>query len=438
MKKLLLSFLFCLSCDEQISLIPIDGAPCVWTQDGRLLFGEEASKATCHLGKIEHRLGRDGNYYATCSGSSMPEPEKCGDEGRDADCFGGPDNIYIGPLEEQNPCFENQLGVCKLSSYECFQDTMICVPPSEVGPEICDYPGDPSAPLAFFDSWYFDNDCSGETDSEDSGMILSGPEFSYSGPPETLNVGECRAGHRECLNGREIIRGQILPTIELCEIPGSEPIDSDCDGDPNPVQEAPQPEALMFFFDTSGSMQLEIESSIDTICSAAAANVFPNSTISIHLVGLDRFNGQYLVEPYIQKLTDFVDFSTGCTELEDWYLQEGLSGGSEYVPEAIMQAHMYGFPSYVEWPPEARRRVIVFSDEPPDGWQEDGNATVLRIHETCQAFAFSLGVFTNPNYDFLWERYTVGCEGWTDHLSNDSDEMRGKIVDRLGAECVPK
>ena len=53
---------------------------------------------------------------------------------------------------------------------------MVCVPPEGLyGPEVCDL-------------FSIDEDCSGFSNENDSGLILQGEEWEYWGPEETLNV----------------------------------------------------------------------------------------------------------------------------------------------------------------------------------------------------------------------------------------------------------
>ena len=426
------------ACEDLVELVPIDGEVCLRDFDGRLWLGEEASRRTCHLGTIFHNQQPDGSWSYVCVGSFPPTIEICEDDGRDQDCQDGPDNVPpIDPLENGNLCHITQQGVCKLSTTECVNGTLVCVPPPFYGPERCSDPEEGHAP---FSEILHDENCNGLVDNDDSEMILGGPEFSYSGPIETLNVGLCRAGHRECIRGEELVVGEVLPSIEICTVPNGPPQDESCDGRIDETDKPEQPEAILFSFDTSGSMGQEIEASIETLCAAAAANYFPNSSISIQLVSLPIFRGQLLDPPYVIRLTDFVDFQTACTELEDWYVQEGLSGGSEYMPEGIRMAHMAGGPAFVNWPADARRRVILFTDEGPQPYPPtglDGQELILNIGEICTTFGFSLGIFTDASVDQVWERYAVQCQGWVELLSDDPAEMRASIVDRLGAECVP-
>ncbi len=74
-----------------------------------------------------------------------------------------------------------------------------CLP----GPEVCNR---------------VDDDCDGEVDELES-------DTCYTGPAQTLNVGQCRTGKPVCGEGNILCAGEVLPVAEVCN--GK---DDDCDG----------------------------------------------------------------------------------------------------------------------------------------------------------------------------------------------------------------
>lgn len=420
------------ACEDLTFLTPVDGEPCLEDFEGNLYLGEEAQKRTCHVGEIFHKKNSMGGWDYFCVGSAPPTPEQCEDGGQDLDCFGGPDNVApIQPFEDGNFCYTTEQGICKLSTTECIGSQWVCVPPPTYGVEICNDPG-----VGRLLDWLYDDSCDGLTDNDDPNLVLSGPEFQYNGPEGTLNVGLCRAGHLECIDGQEILRGEVLPTDEICSVPGAPPQDENCNGETDELRQEAQPEAIMLMVDTSGSMTEEIEASLETFCSTNAASLFPNSRASIYLVGLYLFGGAYISEPFIVKLTDFVPLPEACDELRDWYVQEGLNGGAEHFPEAVVRANQIGGPLFSQWPSGFRRRTIIFTDEEPQPYLISNDEALQQVRDTCAYLQFSLNVFTSSTYDYLWLPYTNACAGWTEQLTQSPSEMRSRMTERLGAECV--
>lgn len=87
-----------------------------------------------------------------------------------------------------------------------------------------------------------DDDCDGLTDEGEDELPLT--ETFYTGPEETLDVGECRAGTKTCLNGNieNITTPEVVPTEEFCD--GR---NNDCDGqvdeddEGRPLTDSPYP-----------------------------------------------------------------------------------------------------------------------------------------------------------------------------------------------------
>jgi len=119
-----------------------------------------------------------GNFF-NCTGEITPQPENCTDPTQDLNCDG-----YVG-------CGDAS---CQ-SVPECVNDTVAkCFGFLECNVTLCEG---------------INREC-------------------YTGPPDTLNVGVCRAGNQTCLGGeRSNCTGEILPSDEHCNDPIT---DWDCDG----------------------------------------------------------------------------------------------------------------------------------------------------------------------------------------------------------------
>lgn len=64
--------------------------------------------------------------------------------------------------------------------------------------------------------------------AEQEGACCDGPASCYDGPDGTLGVGACKAGTRECVQGRlSVCSDSVVPSPESCSNEGA---DDDCDG----------------------------------------------------------------------------------------------------------------------------------------------------------------------------------------------------------------
>lgn len=72
-----------------------------------------------------------------------------------------------------------------------------------------------------------DEDCDGATDPCMAECDPGDEEPCYTGPPGTQDVGVCKAGLRECVDGEwSACAGEVVPSMESCQDPG---LDEDCD-----------------------------------------------------------------------------------------------------------------------------------------------------------------------------------------------------------------
>ena len=127
-----------------------------------------------------------------CNRGTGPVPEVC--NGLDDDCDGVADEgLAVGA-----PC-GSSVGECLPGVFLCRDGGLVCE--GEVGPtpEVCDA---------------LDNDCNGAVDD---GIALGATCGS--------DVGVCAAGTQQCIAGRNVCVGEVLPTLETCNCN-----DDNCDG----------------------------------------------------------------------------------------------------------------------------------------------------------------------------------------------------------------
>ena len=138
--------------------------------------------------------------FGPCVGQVIPTPELC--DGLDNDCNGTKDD-GLG----STTC---GVGICQVVTPNCIAGA----------PQTC-VPGLPGPMKCTGTDW----DCSGVVNHLCT--CLDGTMQScYTGPPSTLNVGECKPGTQMCQGGQWLpCQNQALPAPEICNAK-----DDDCNG----------------------------------------------------------------------------------------------------------------------------------------------------------------------------------------------------------------
>lgn len=405
---IVLLFSTIIACDDvdPLHLAPQCGEDCAITTTGEVVFGDDAAMLTCNVGTaVCEKI--DGAVDIRCEDFVPYSFEKCDADNVDEDCDGKSNDIIISYTSRANTC--EGVGECQRQDQKCMPDgTLACVPISNrFGPEICDG---------------FDNDCDGLVDEDDPDLTYD--RFVYDGPASTINVGNCRAGVFKCIEGKEVIFGQILPEEEIC---GNHE-DDDCDGIVDEDEDDRQPDAFLLSIDISGSMIDVIYDVTTALCGWAESPIFNNSSFAIQAVG-DEFGES----PFITKVTDFVPADEACDAMID-YMLGGQGGGLEYVPLAIFLANDVRDERYTPWPAGLRRKVVFFSDEPPQGvWGYTSNDIRLAVN-SCTENNYEISGFVLSDYS-TWSTMTTPCGGWLESIDVPSRELQNTLESRFAGNC---
>lgn len=422
MKKSNLLLIFVLifgSCDcAEEPLVEVLGNPCYIGYEGNIIelaksddLYAQLNTGICHTGKTD----KDNSGNIICVGYVQPELEEC--NGLDDNCDGLVDQdlnglpLYRPYYSQQNTC--TGPGVCRYADQECISGMWTCQYPSNYGEEKCDGR---------------DNDCDGETDEE---PIFSDDErYFYTADPETINVGECRAGYKECVNGIVSIRNMRTPIPEIC---GNDD-DDDCDGYTDERENDSEQNDFALIIDYSGSMSNIIESVADALCDWSSQGVLQNSRFAVIAIG-------YIEVPYdsreMKVLTDFTDAGTACDIIRQNNRQQ-YSGGNELQLNATFNASdPTAVEGYISWT-NSRKKVLIFTDEI---MQQDFRPTVEEaieiVVQQCTTEGYIIGAFVDYNTpdQALWVDLTQSCGGFIDYLSSNPQQMINTLNYWIGSDC---
>lgn len=406
---------------EQEPLREVLGNPCYIDQDGKVIELNESSKdykdnniGICSTGKTQ----RDDKDNLICDGMVLPREEDCNN--LDDNCNGYTDDSYSGwPLlrpyhSSDNTCVT--YGICRYSAQECTNGEWVCRYPSDYGKEVCD--GD-------------DNDCDGyvDEDTDDDPIFDIGDRYVYSGDPETINIGECRAGYKECVDGVISIRNMRTPISEIC----GNGDDDDCDGLVDEDEDDATQNDIALIIDYSGSMAEIISNVADALCSWTSQGILQNSRFAVIAIGYDdNFSNREM-----KVLTDFTDSGTACQIIRMANMPQ-FFGSIEYQLDATYNANdTNSLTGYVNWI-NNNKKVLIFSDEQ---MQQDFQPTTAdaidAVVQQCTEAGYTIGAFIS--YDIvdqsLWVDLTQRCNGFLDYLNYNPQDMIDTLNYWIGTDC---
>lgn len=281
------------------------GAPC---------YGGEAQHAGiggCVRGKWQCA---DDDQPPVCAGWIAPRaPFHC-DPSADFDCDGEPDS------------FTAECALTCGGQMVCERGSWVKTCPTAIT-ETCDGK---------------DNDCNGVVDDLPT-------TFCYSGPTDTLGVGDCHPGTLKCIDGQEYCWNEKTPWIESCNY-----LDDDCDGAIDEGFYSPKPLDVIIAIDESGSMCDVIENVKAASKAWAQRYADPKYQFALLLVPDDAVDGQVTLK------SNFNNASTFVTKLTPETC--GIAG-DEPTLDVVMFAADTANPLVLQWTPEADRLIVIFGDE---------------------------------------------------------------------------
>jgi hypothetical protein len=414
------------SCQDEDPLIFVLGQPCISADDGMVILQPGSKQieilniGACSTGVVD--VGADGKEI--CVGEIRKTSEQC--NGIDDNCNGttdeGTDLVYSNIL---NVC-DAPTGACQYNSATCQNGVFVCNVHEDCHSEVCDG---------------IDNDSDGLVDEDTVEEPLFSERFYYTGPIETINVGVCRSGVKRCIDGTIQIVGEVIPLdTEVC---GND-LDENCDGTVDEAESYDDADYLLVV-DFSGSMSSINNFLADMLCNWANQQTLRQSRFAVIGIGVGSPNNINNSVPQTVKVTDFTDSLGACVAIRQTIRNRG---SHEYAMEAIYFGTNAENPEYLLSWQQSNRRVLVFTDEPPQAsalTQSAIDRWFLGIKNQCiQPNPFSVSVFTSASVDQMskdrWQDLIDSCNatdslGSLNFFSNDRDSMVSALNYAIKGRC---
>lgn len=375
----------------------------------------EYEQQVCSFGKT---VCDQENKQITCEDIEYSRQEIC--DGIDNDCNGFIDDgehLVLEGHKLNNPCHETQKGVCKFSEAHCEVGNWVCLPPRDLyGEEICDG---------------FDNDCDGLVDEDIQN------EFVYTGPPETLNIGECRAGVQTCVDGQIVNFGMVTPVLEIC---GNDD-DDDCDGLTDERENDYEEYDFALIIDVSGSMTSFLYSVKHALCDWENDERFQSSKFAILAVATND------IPHGTRVISDFVNAGDACVVLDTFLNSAFPTIAQEYQLDAVIKSMTIGDDIEISWSSNRKKKIVLFTDEEPqflmppnpdpNGQFPTIESKIDEIIQACISTETTVNVFTSffASWNVYWRDMTSSCNGYLEYLSFDHYTMLERINYWFGDEC---
>ena len=349
----------------------------------------------------------------------------------------GEDNDCDGILDEGIYTCDT---ACGPGTATCLGGTLVECTAPPVMAEVCDLT---------------DNDCDGQVDEDIT-------RACYTGPAGTEGVGVCSPGLQVCQDGLwgsmvsdEWLEGscetQVHPSEEICD--GA---DNDCDGVID-YGTGIENTDILFIVDWSSSMGRRIDASLEALNRFSRQFQASRQLRWGLIIGPVRTVSENNPRIYIENLIMVSNITIFETFLQSFEAAPRIhSGGREMLLDAVflslrnISANIVHNPEnsrwvsgtesqpaladfFVDWRPDARRVIIVFSDETERSFMRPAN-TIYNINDSLSA-AENLKLYSFAPGFYGWDELAVNSGGLNFPLSGDPDEMYENLVSILDEAC---
>ena len=108
--------------------------------------------------------------------------------------------------------------------------------------------------------------------------------------------------------------------------------------------------------------------------------------------------------------------------------------GTEYQIDSVVRTNINNDHMSLNWSLNNTKKAIIFTDE---SMQSEFVNPIEIILQDCSLYDYSVSAFISTNVSDYnkWQAITLGCSGFLEYLSTNSDDMIEKLNYRFGEHC---